>query len=154
MTWCWPPSRSPNGLVLQGNSLSGSISPSSKIFKPIWLPRPLPLTKFHCGCFGGSPWWAGGGCAEGPKSQFPLGDSHTQALAKLPGALNGLEDSTSNHKGFSFNHQHLHFLEWELARGPGEATELPLSSPPLVRSWGQACPLLRGLLWAMKGGQG
>lgn len=55
LTWCWPPSRSPNGLVSQGNSLSGSISPSSKISKPIWLPRPLPLTKFHCGCFGVSP---------------------------------------------------------------------------------------------------
>lgn len=49
----------------------------------------------------------GGGCVKGPKSQFSLGVSHTQAFAKLPGTLSDLEDSASEPEDFSFNHQHL-----------------------------------------------
>lgn len=67
---------------------------------------------------------------KGPKSQFSLGVSHTEALAKLPVTLNGLEDLASNPKGFSFNYQPLHFLEWEMSRGSREATGPPFYSSP------------------------
>lgn len=91
---------------------------------------------------------------KGPKSHFSLGVSHTQALYKCPGTLNGLEESALDPEGFSFNHWPVHFLECEIPRGPREATGSPLYSPPLVCGWGQACLLLPGFLWYMKGGWG